>query len=149
MVTQPGDPIPVEGKDHSHPTLSTPAIIGIAVGGAAVLTLAGALFFFVGRAKTLQELLGRRNTPAHSQAYHQDGVHDGGFEGCAPVKEEPLPGYPHSPVREGSVHPGYPWGLGAAHPRSSTTSPRLEAWRMSVYDGPPQEMDAQDGNWKR
>ena len=154
-MLSPGDTIPAEGTQtpvphpHSHPILSIPVIIGIAVGGAAVLALAGALFFFVGRAKTLQELLGRRHTPVHSHSFDQSRVHEGGFEGCASIKGERPPGYPHAPVREGSVHPAYPWGTGGDDPRSSTASPRVEAWRMSVYDGPPQEMEAQDGNWKR
>ncbi|OCK79598.1 hypothetical protein K432DRAFT_382938 [Lepidopterella palustris CBS 459.81] len=45
----------------SHHSLSGGAIAGIAVGAAALLALCGALFFFVGRAKSLKEVLERKD----------------------------------------------------------------------------------------
>jgi plastocyanin len=46
----------------SHSTMSSGAIAGIAVGAGAVLTLAAALFFYIGRSKTLQSEMQRATT---------------------------------------------------------------------------------------
>jgi hypothetical protein len=46
----------------SKPALSTGAIAGIAIGGAAVLVLAGALIYLCGRQRTLGEMVQQRNT---------------------------------------------------------------------------------------
>jgi hypothetical protein len=48
---------------HSSSGLSTGAIVGIAVGGTALLVLAGGLFYFFGRSKTLSEQLRHSRTP--------------------------------------------------------------------------------------
>lgn len=45
------------------------AIVGISVGGAAVVGLAAALFFFVGRARTLQDIVGRRQATVQGQTW--------------------------------------------------------------------------------
>lgn len=45
----------------SNKGLSSGAIAGIAVGGVAVLVLAGALFFFMGRSRTLKEVVDNQN----------------------------------------------------------------------------------------
>jgi hypothetical protein len=46
----------------SHSTLSSGAIAGIVVGAAAVLSLGAALFFYIGRSKTLQSEVQRATT---------------------------------------------------------------------------------------
>ncbi|KAF1965693.1 hypothetical protein BU23DRAFT_604028 [Bimuria novae-zelandiae CBS 107.79] len=153
-MLQPGEAIPPEGTDiptpqpHAHTALPPGAIVGIAVGGAAVLALAAALFFFVGRAKTLNEFLRRRDGNAHGGSTGQKMVQSTGFEGCVPIKgDQPAPpGYPpaySSPVMGGAMHPAYRHGSDGGYMRDSATSPGVEAWRWSMYDGPPQEMDAQ------
>jgi plastocyanin len=49
----------------SHSALSSGAIAGIAVGAATVLSLAAALFFYIGRSKTLQSEVQRTTTTQH------------------------------------------------------------------------------------
>lgn len=91
-MLQPGEPVPAEmnptktsnstspastntttaSSSPSHTTavmsenhtisLSTGAIIGIAVGGAAFLALGAALFFYLGRSKTLEQEVNRNST---------------------------------------------------------------------------------------
>ena len=48
--------------------LSKGAIAGIAVAGAAIVGLAAALFYFIGRSKTIKAELNRSNTPMHSHS---------------------------------------------------------------------------------
>jgi hypothetical protein len=50
-------------SSHHHSGLSTGAIVGIAVGGAAVLLLAAALFYLFGRERTLSQLLNLKHSP--------------------------------------------------------------------------------------
>ncbi|KNG48729.1 extracellular serine-rich protein [Stemphylium lycopersici] len=75
----PGEPIPAEasstlssaptsigppggsGGDDGDHSLSTGAIAGIVVGGVAFLAICAALFFFVGRSKTLKETIKRQD----------------------------------------------------------------------------------------
>ncbi|KAF1957196.1 hypothetical protein CC80DRAFT_547914 [Byssothecium circinans] len=82
-VLQPGDPAPPEGSSASSPTspaspaappgkglhLPLPAIIGIAVGSFAILALAAALFFFVGRSKSLKDEAERREATVTRQTF--------------------------------------------------------------------------------
>lgn len=65
-------------------TLSTGAIVGIAVGGAAFIALCAALFFFVGRSKTLKETLTRHNATnnphdPHMSQHYNTNYGDGGL----------------------------------------------------------------------
>ena len=155
VVVQPGGRIPNEGtpvpssQPQAHPrtALSTGVIVGIVVGGLALLALAAALFFFIGRAKTLQEFLQRQGATTHGQA-SQDMVYSPGFEGCVPIRrEQPPPSYLsyRTSTKEGVIDPAHRSGFEGEHLRSSTASPGSEMWRISLYDGPPQEMDAQSG----
>jgi len=54
----------------SHTTLSSGAIAGIAIGAAAVFTLAAALFFYMGRSKTLQSEVQRASATVHPPPSH-------------------------------------------------------------------------------
>lgn len=72
---KPGDPVPAEGtqslhatgtaapsnnasnSNHHHNSLGAGAIAGIVVGAVAFLALCAALFFYVGRAKSLKEVI--------------------------------------------------------------------------------------------
>jgi hypothetical protein len=78
FMVAPGDKIPSEASstlhvpsataqpptapasDHHH-TLSGGAIAGIVVGGVAFLVICAALFFFIGRTKSLKEILARKD----------------------------------------------------------------------------------------
>lgn len=154
-MVQPGDEIPPEAPSASPPpqahgrtVFSTGAIIGMSVGGAAVIGLAGALFFFIGRAKTLQDFLGRRHVAVQDRASHLYTEQSAGCQGCAPVKVHHVTGYPpaySSPVMEGRVYAAH--GLGAGHDdyRHSVMSPEVETWRVSGYGGQAQELDGQCG----
>lgn len=105
---KPGDPVPAEGSSSltmttsptstptstpnntvtSHPhTLSGGAIAGIVVGAVAFLVICAALFFFVGRAKSLKEAL-NRNDATVAKSMPQDG---GAY---APTSQPGSPGQP-------------------------------------------------------
>jgi len=120
----PGEPIPAEASSSlTNPSTSTPtststpnsggsgggghalstgAIVGIAVGGAAFLILCAALFFFVGRSKTLKETIRRQDAtnnahdPNMSQNYGDGGLASPGFQ--------PSPGH-HADYGFGSQPP--------------------------------------------
>ena len=99
---RPGDPIPAEGTASLHasatssPTGSPPsngshghslsggAIAGIAIGGIAFLAMCAALFFYVGRTKSLKEVI------KHKEATMSPKVYEEGFGGPQ------SPGYPHT-----------------------------------------------------
>lgn len=154
-VLQPGESIPpeetstAEAGPQTHSGLSTGAIVGIAIGGAAVLGLAAALCFFVGRAKTLQEFLKRGETGGGGDASHQDVVHNPEFEGCVPVKggqsSAVLPPAYSSPVVGGPMSTVHRHGEGGGSMLDYGFYRGPDIWRMSGYDGPPQEMDAREG----
>jgi hypothetical protein len=56
----PGGDVPKEGGSENHSSrLSAGAVVGLAVGGGAFLGICAALFFFVGRAKELKEIVKR------------------------------------------------------------------------------------------
>ncbi|KAL1601459.1 hypothetical protein SLS60_006374 [Paraconiothyrium brasiliense] len=77
---KPGDPIPAEGtaslhasatasptatpNSHSSHTLSGGGIAGIVVGGIAFLAICAALFFYVGRTKSLKDVIKHRESTA-------------------------------------------------------------------------------------
>jgi hypothetical protein len=81
---KPGDPVPAEGtaslhasataaptaapSSHGSHSLSSGAIAGIAVGGVAFLAICAALFFYVGRTKSLKEVIKHREATVKSPA---------------------------------------------------------------------------------
>lgn len=100
---KPGDPIPAEGTaslhssatssptgpppsngSHGH-SLSGGAIAGIVVGGIAFLIMCAALFFYVGRTKSLKEVI------KHKEATMSPTLYSEGFGGPQ------SPGYPQTP----------------------------------------------------
>ncbi|RMZ67089.1 extracellular serine-rich [Pyrenophora seminiperda CCB06] len=95
----------------SH-TLSTGAIAGIAVGGAAFIILCAALFFFVGRSKTLKETIRRQDATnnttqnPHMSQQHGSNYGDGGLAspGFRPGYATPPPGH-HADYGFGSPPP--------------------------------------------
>jgi hypothetical protein len=162
-VYQPGDPVPPEGTSTSttapssinHTTLliPLPAIIGIAVGAVVLIALLGALFFFVGRSKTLKEEAKRRQatvarqafpsspqSPSHSQShplyYDIPPMSPATFTDSNSV----LPGYEKAPEYHQDPYPNSNLSHSprietneAEYLRSSTVSPRVESWRG--FDG--------------
>ncbi|KAF1833145.1 hypothetical protein BDW02DRAFT_395779 [Decorospora gaudefroyi] len=75
--TSTASPPPSGGGGEGH-TLSTGAIVGIAVGGVAFLVICAALFFFVGRSKSLKEAVKRQDTTNRDPHISQ---HDGSTYG--------------------------------------------------------------------
>ncbi|KAJ4347878.1 uncharacterized protein N0V89_009250 [Didymosphaeria variabile] len=87
FMVKPGDPIPAEASaslhasatataapsSHSGHTLSGGAIAGIVVGGIAFLAICAALFFYVGRTKSLKEVI------KHREAVKSPAPTDGHF----------------------------------------------------------------------
>jgi hypothetical protein len=112
-MVKPGDPIPKEGSatlsatgvsssSTSDPSsASTPshgvhlgggAIAGIVIGAVAFLVLAAALFFYVGRTKSLKEMMHRKDatvTRPQSDAGHWNGSQHPGSPGFPPSPFSP------------------------------------------------------------
>ena len=140
----PGDPIPAEATSTlaspsgtsaptssasaapssgggSH-TLSTGAIVGIAIGGVAFLIICAALFFFVGRSKSLKEVIKRQDAtngtnPHMSQNYGNGGLASPGLQ-SSQGHMSPPPGSDYgfsSPPQYGQhgVSEQYPSGWGS------------------------------------
>ncbi|CAG5153848.1 uncharacterized protein ALTATR162_LOCUS3355 [Alternaria atra] len=155
----PGQPIPAEatstlsnaptstgtstpnsgGNDGGH-TLSTGAIVGIAVGGVAFLAICAALFFFVGRSKSLKEVIKRQDAtnnhdPNMSQQYGGSSYGHGGL--ASPGFPSPAPGYAtpplgHRPDYGFSSPPQYgQHSVGEQYP-SGWSSPGLQQGHMSM-----------------
>jgi hypothetical protein len=114
FMVKPGEPIPAEGSSSlsatgstaptSSPTSSsTPsshgvhlgagAIAGIVVGAVAFLVLAAALFFYIGRTKSLKEMMHRKDAPPAtrpmSDATHWNGSQHPGSPGFPPSPFSP------------------------------------------------------------
>jgi len=139
--TSTGAPPPSNGESHGggH-SLSTGAIVGIVIGGVAFLAICAALFFFVGRSKSLKEVIKQRdgtNThdPHMSQQYgRSDYGHGGlpspGFQSPAPGYATPPPG--HYPDYGFNSPPGYgQHNVGEQYP-SGWTSPGPQQGHMSM-----------------
>ncbi|CAN9354953.1 unnamed protein product [Alternaria sp. RS040] len=125
--TSTGTTTPISGGNGGGHTLSTGAIVGIAVGGVAFLAICAALFFFVGRSKSLKEVIKRQDAannhdPHMSQqyggsSYGHGGLASPGFQPSTPGYATPPPGHHsdygfNSPPQYGqhSVGEQYPSG---------------------------------------
>ena len=142
LQLQPGDPIPKEGTSslsspdatgtsspssgggHS-PKLSGGAIAGIVVGAVAFLVICAALFFYVGRTKSLKDMMNRKDASVAKPT----GVEQ---------QFSPNPAYPYSPAPQQDGFGGPPqYGQHNAtdgHP-SSWSSPTMHQGHMSMMSG--------------
>lgn len=125
--------MPEEGgdspKEQVH-KISTPVIIGVAVGIVVFLGLCAALFFFIGRNKSLREVVNRRDdgammTPVGLEAYTELGYIGQQRESTfAPqTPQPPQGGYPHD---FGSPLPPY------ASPRMGVSGVQYAGYVLSV-----------------
>jgi hypothetical protein len=103
------------GQTHG---LSTAGVVGISVGGAAFLIVCAALFFFVGRSKTLKEMA--------SYHGHSSSVKPMGVAGGQPEPDHRQPVFYQSPQ---SPHAAYPQAFGS--PLPAYASPVMSMNRMS------------------
>ncbi|EOA88362.1 uncharacterized protein SETTUDRAFT_107372 [Exserohilum turcica Et28A] len=157
----PGEPIPAEasstlsaaptstgtppansgGKGNSH-VLSAGAIAGIVVGGVAFLVICAALFFFVGRSKSLKETLKRRDAtntmPSHMSQpyggganYGDGGLASPGFQPSRPGYATPPPPGHHADYGFGSPPQYGQHAVGEAHP-SGWSSPSPQPGHLSM-----------------
>ena len=112
---------PASSSDGVH--LSTGAIAGIVVGGVAFLIICAALFFFVGRSKTLKESLKRQNA----------GENVNGGRSSTPG---PDMGYmPHGSQVPRYGSPAPPYGqhhVGEQYPSGWAGSPQMQQGHMSM-----------------
>jgi hypothetical protein len=138
--TSTGTSTPNSGGNGGGHTLSTGAIVGIAVGGVAFLAICAALFFFVGRSKSLKEVIKRQDAtnnydPNMSQQYGGSGYGHGGL--ASPGFPSPSPGYAtpppgHRPDYGFSSPPQYgQHGVGEQYP-SGWSSPGQQQSHMSM-----------------
>ena len=128
------------GGGGSH-TLSTGAIVGIAVGGVAFLIICAALFFFVGRSKSLKEVIKRQDATSanpHMSQYGGSSYGHGGLTspGFPPGHASPPPGSDYgfnSPPQYGqhSVGEQYPSGWGSPPPQQGHLSMLSDVSGMS------------------
>ena len=79
---------PAPTPPSSHHSLPGEAIAGIAIGAIAVLVLCGALFFYIGRSKTLKEVIDRKDgIVVTTSQVPPDQYMGGGYgHGYAPVQ---------------------------------------------------------------
>lgn len=157
IMVVPGDPVPKEGSTTSllpgatnsptssptpsdHHTLSRNATIGIAVGGVIFVAICAALFYFVGRAKSLKESMNRRDATVSKPS----GQEYTGIPGSIPNS----PGYSQyspnlSQAEYGNHLSQNGWGSPTLHPTHISMMPQ---GRMSIMSGksphvaPPAEM---------
>lgn len=160
----PGDPIPEEGQstlsipsstpiptatlppvvyDSDGSSLSGGAIAGIVVGAVAFLVICAALFFYVGRSKSLKEMLKRQD----ANAAHAPGNSEMGHSQYGPnapgLQQAPYgsPNYGQTDYY-GNQLPAYgQHNATGTHP-SAWTSPSIDPHHMSTgsaYDGMSQE----------
>lgn len=134
---QPGDPIPAEAttlhasataaptstpssssSSHGH-TLSGGAIAGIVIGGLAFLAICAALFFYVGRTKSLKDVIKHRDAtlkspgPTEGHFPHSPGFPPAQFSpnmqhAEAGVGGAPLPAYGQHNATDNNYYGGYP-----------------------------------------
>lgn len=106
-----GSPKPNEYDEyHSSPSLSGGAIAGIVVGSVAFLVVCAALFFFVGRSKSLKDLLKRQNAPNNG-----DGQMSQPYGGGMPYGDGGLASPGFQPSRPGNATPPPPPPPPAGH----------------------------------
>jgi len=99
--------------NHGHHGLSGGAIAGIAIGGVAVLLLCGLLFFYMGRTKSLKDVLRRNSATVPVSQTPQDPSYGYGFVGQQS---------PHDYYRQSSHLPPYGHGLYAGPPSEAPGS---------------------------
>ncbi|KAF2688823.1 hypothetical protein K458DRAFT_400942 [Lentithecium fluviatile CBS 122367] len=130
FMVKPGDPIPKEGSATlsatglsstatSAPTsnteshgvhLSGGAIAGIVVGAVAFLALCAALFFYVGRTKSLKEMMHRKDATVVRTGQEEAGP---GWNGS---QHPGSPGFPPQPFSPAHSHAEFYTGGGATLP---------------------------------
>jgi hypothetical protein len=126
--TQPtSTPEPSEAP-HGH-KLSGGAIAGIVVGGVAFLAICAALFFFVGRTKSLKEVLERKDATVKGTPGPPGDFGNPASPG--------FPGSPYSPVpnQDYGVPPHYSQHMATDQHPSGWTSPHQG--HMSMISNPP------------
>lgn len=150
---KPGDPIPAEGTASLHtvsatstPTagassggggghkLSGGAIAGIVVGAVAFLAICAALFFYIGRVKSLKEMVHRRDATVAKSTDPNGGNYGHSQPGS--------PGYPPAPFSPSHNQAEYGGQLPAygqhnatdSHP-SGWMSPPMTPGHMSMGSG--------------
>jgi hypothetical protein len=151
FMVKPGEPIPKEGSatlsatglgststassdsGSSHGVhLSGGAIAGIVIGAVAFLALAAALFFYVGRTKSLKEMMHRKDDAA---ARPDDGVSNWngsqhpGSPGFPPVPFSPAPSNTEFYGQQGQLPPYGQHNATESHPSGwmSPTAPQHQS----------------------
>jgi hypothetical protein len=118
--------------------LSGGAIAGIAVGGVVVVLLCGLLFFYMGRTKSLKDVLKRNSATVPVNQTPQDPSYGYGFVGQQSphdhYRESHLPPYGHgSYAGPPSEAPGSPGFTHAEFAHMGSPSPRPE-WVFAFED---------------
>jgi hypothetical protein len=127
-VQQPDTPsnLPDSSTPHSHAPFSTGAIVGISLAGLLILTLAAALFFFIGRSRSLEQEVKRRNStisilPASAMYQHHSFLSPHNETMTSPSLRNSAAVYrPHDYGRDAALEYSY---QGGNHLRSETASP--------------------------
>ena len=146
----PGDPTPGEGRSSSagaaaptssgqssngggsHHTLSGGAIAGIVVGAVAFLAICAALFFYVGRAKSLKEVIKHKDATATTPAPPADPYGHPGHPQS--------PGFPPGPFSPNMGHAEYGGQL-PEYGQHNATDAHPSSWGSP----PPQMAEVKSG----
>lgn len=118
----PGEPMPKEdgggGSSEQVHKISTPVMIGVSVGIVVFLCLCAVLFFFIGRNKSLKEVVQRRDGDAMMKPVGAGGNSELGYM----VQQRESTSAPQTPR---SLQGGYPQDFGS--PLPPYASPRMGA----------------------
>ncbi|KAH4291061.1 hypothetical protein HBH64_124120 [Parastagonospora nodorum] len=106
--------------DHSH-GLSTAAIVGISVGAGAFLVVCAALFFFVGRLKSLKELIRHHGQGSTAKPQGVGGVH-------------PEPDYRQSTFSQSPQSPQGEYPPAFGRPLPAYAGPHINMKRMPSHN---------------
>ncbi|ORY18009.1 hypothetical protein BCR34DRAFT_596583 [Clohesyomyces aquaticus] len=159
FMVAPGQPIPKEASSSlaapsstptssavptpppvhdSHHSLSGGVIAGIVVGAVAFLVICAALFFYIGRFKSLKEVVDRQEGTKNNTTPMTPGTEFGGNTPGTPNQRgqfSPQPEYGGHPPMYGQHH------AAESHP-SGWTSPPMHSPHMSMTPPPPQMAEA-------
>jgi len=145
--TLPSTTAPVT-TNHGHHGLSGGAIAGIAIGGVVVVLLCGLLFFYMGRTKSLKDVLKRSSATVAVSQTPQDPSYGYGFVGQRSPHDHyrqsgNLPPYGYGPYAgPPSEAPGSPAFTQAEFARMGSPSPRPESMHKSELANPKPQQQA-------
>lgn len=129
--------------EHAHATLATGAIVGIAIGGVAVLVLGAALAWMCGRQRTVKEIMRQSQMPPQ----HNPNNHNSYQASTAGMSEAHYSNMQKTPL-SGSNSPGFSYSVPVTdhHSYRSASPPMDERTQMMGMAGAMHPAHYQNGH---